>query len=124
LHTEREDWGAVILDAKRILAVNPLIPEPHRVLAEAGERSGNRDAAIRGLRTLTLMVPFDPADVHFRAARMLEQSGRLEEARKQVLLALEEAPRYREAHELLLAVLDELYQPRIPDPPPLPEDIE
>jgi len=124
LDSERGDWESVIVNAKRILAVNPLIPEPHRVLAVAGERSGNREAAISGLLTLSVMDPFDPADVHFRAAQMLQQAGRLEEAQKQVLLALEDAPRYREAHELLLSVIEQRDQPQYPPPPPFPEDRE
>lgn len=107
-YTEQEDWPAVIANVNRILSVNPLQPEPYRILAEAGERSGNHAAAIRGLKILTLMDPFDPADVHFRTARLYEKQGQLEEARKHVLYALEEAPRYREAHELLLSVIEQL----------------
>ena len=70
------------------------------------------------------MDPFDPADVHFRAARLLEAEGRIDEARKQLLLALEEAPRYREAHNLLLSVIEQSWQRRYPPPPPKPEEIE
>ncbi len=130
LHIQREDWNSVIVNADRILAVNPLIPEPYRLLAMAGERSGDRPAAIDGLQTLTLMDPFDPADIHFRVARMLKEEGRSDEARKQVLLALEEAPRYRDAHELLLSLIEAEassqnvesdVDPGIPEPPPLPE---
>ncbi len=107
-YTKQEDWPAVIANANRILSVNPLQPEPYRILAEAGERSGDIEAAIHGLKTLTLMDPFDPADVHYRTARLYEKQGQLEEASKHVLYALSEAPRYREAHELLLLVIEQM----------------
>ncbi len=107
-YTEQEDWPAVIANVNRILSVNPLQPEPYRILAEAGERSDDLEAAIRGLKTLALMDPFDPADVHYRTASLYKKQGQLEEARKHVLFALEEAPRYREAHKLLLLVIEQL----------------
>jgi hypothetical protein len=47
--------------------------------------------------------PADPAEIHFRLARLLHASGS-PEARRHVLLALEEAPRFRAAHELLLEI--------------------
>ena len=125
LHAEGEDWDSVIVNANRLLAVNPLLPDPHRFLAEAGEHAGDSPSAIVGLRALSRMNPFDPADIHFRAARLLQQTGQLDEARQQVLLALAEAPRYREAHELLLEVVDASSRKseakNYPEPPPLPE---
>ncbi|HUG18878.1 MAG TPA: tetratricopeptide repeat protein, partial [Planctomycetaceae bacterium] len=113
------------VNANRLLAVNPLLPDPHRFLAEAGEQAGDAEAAIVGLRALSRMNPFDPADIHYRAARLLHQTGQFDEARHQVLLALAEAPRYREAHELLLEVVDATSRRsdanKFPEPPPLPE---
>jgi hypothetical protein len=50
---------------------------------------------------LLLLDPPDPADVHFRLARLLEQTGD-PGAKREVLEALEEAPRFLEAHRLLL----------------------
>ena len=34
------DWPGVARNARRFLAVNPLVPTPHRQLARAAERSG------------------------------------------------------------------------------------
>ncbi|MCC9608005.1 tetratricopeptide repeat protein [Blastopirellula sp. JC732] len=122
LHAEQENWEAVTVNARRILAVNPLLPEPHRLLATAGEKSGDRDAAIDGLRAISLMDPFDPADVHYRAAKLLHEAGRSDEARKQVLLALEEAPRYRDAHQLLLQLVEAKEADSDEEPAPMKED--
>ncbi|WP_233216521.1 tetratricopeptide repeat protein [Blastopirellula marina] len=125
LHTDQENWQAVVVDAKRILAVNPLTPEPHQLLAQAGERLEDREVAIEGLQTLTRMDPYDPADVHYRVALLLQQTGKLDEARRHVLLALEEAPRYRDAHKLLLSLTQPSDAPLTSDSPaatnPVPE---
>jgi hypothetical protein len=95
------DWAAVVLNARRYLAVNPLIAPPYRFLAEAGEKVNDPHAAILACRALLQLEPSDPAEVHFRLARLLysiDDPG----ARRHVLEALEEAPGYREALRLLL----------------------
>ena len=56
---------------------------------------------------MLLFDPPDPADVHFRLARLLRQAGD-PAAKRQVLQALEEAPRFREAQRLLLDITGEL----------------
>jgi len=98
--------------AERLLAINPLIALPHRALAEAGVASGRSDQAITAYRKLLLLDPPDPVDVHFQLARLLEARGDSEnEAERQVLLALEEAPRYRDAQRLLLKIKDNMPKP-------------
>lgn len=97
-----KDWKGVALNAGRFLAVNPLGPQPYRFLARASEALGATGPAIEAYRKLLLLEPADPADVHFRLARLLHQNRDDATARRQVLEALEEAPRFREAHRLLL----------------------
>ncbi|MCH8921738.1 MAG: hypothetical protein IIA67_01175 [Planctomycetes bacterium] len=108
LAAAEKDWQAVKANAKRMLAVNPLFRAPHRRLAEAAEQTGDDARAIAGLRALLVMDPLDPADVHYRTAKLLHRSGDLPAARREVLMSLEEAPRYRAAHRLLLTVLEEI----------------
>jgi hypothetical protein len=60
------------------------------------------------------MKPADPADVHFKLGRLLHQRAD-PEAKRHVLLALEEAPRFRAAHELLLEIV--AASPRSPKSP-------
>lgn len=95
------DWPAAKTNAWRMLAVNPLVPQPHRYLAQASEMLGEAETAIRAWKTLLMLEPPDPAEAHFRLARLLHQSGDLA-AKRELLKALEEAPRFREAHRLLL----------------------
>jgi tetratricopeptide (TPR) repeat protein len=94
------DLEIVYENARRSLAVNPLLPQPHRHLAVAAEKLGHDGEAIGANRTLLRLDPPDPADVHFRLARLLHKKGDAE-ARREVLKALEEAPRFRDAHKLL-----------------------
>jgi tetratricopeptide (TPR) repeat protein len=86
-----------------LLAVNPLIPAPYAALGEAGAASGKTSDAIEAYRKLLLLDPPDPAEAHFQLARLLHaQGGSDPEARREVLKALEEAPRFRDAQRLLL----------------------
>ena len=108
LAAAEKDWEAVKTNAQRMLAVNPLLRAPHRHLAEAAEQTGDDARAIAGLRALLVMDPLDPADVHYRTAKLLHRTGDLPAARREVLMSLEESPRYRAAHRLLLTVLEDI----------------
>jgi hypothetical protein len=61
--------------------------------------------AIRSFQTVLKLDPPDRADVHYRLARLF-QKQKDPEARRQVLLALEEAPRFRAAHALFLQIAE------------------
>src|SRR5256884_1366190 len=98
-----KDWPAVAQNAERFLAVNPLLPQPYRYHARASAASGKISAAIPSYQKLLLLDPPDPAEVHFRLAQLLRQTGD-PAAKRQVLQALEEAPRFREALRLLLEI--------------------
>lgn len=104
----RQDWPAVTKYAQLLLAVNPLIATPYTALAEAGAASGQNDLAIDANRKLLLLNPPDTVKVHFQLARLLHARGDSEkEAKRQVLQALEDAPRYRDAQQLLLEIEDQ-----------------
>jgi tetratricopeptide (TPR) repeat protein len=118
-----KDWAAVVQNAERFLAVNPLVAPPYRFLARAAEQTGANQTAIEANRALLELDPSDPAEVHFQLARALYRAKETE-ARRQVLMALEEAPRYREALQLLLKINEEMPPPKpaavAPAPPNLP----
>ena len=98
---DASDWQTAKTNAERYLAVNPLVAPPHRHLAHANEALGNKDEALREWRKLLLLDPPDPAEAHFRVAVLMNEKGE-PDARRHLLQALEEAPRFREAHRLLL----------------------
>jgi tetratricopeptide (TPR) repeat protein len=103
LASQTKDWREVARNAERYLAVNPLVAQPHRFLADAAEQLEDDPAGIGAYRALLELDPPDPAEVHFRLARLLHRRGD-PAARRHVLQALEEAPRHRAALELLLKI--------------------
>ena len=114
LETAAGQWGSVLTNAQRYLSVNPLVPLPYRHLAAAAEKVGQAETAIQACRALLLLDPPDPAGTHFQMARLLHQKGD-PTAHRHLLQALEEAPRYRDAHRLLLEM-----NGSNPAPPPAP----
>jgi tetratricopeptide (TPR) repeat protein len=100
-----KDWAASAKYANQLLAVNPLIAAPYAALAQAEDALGDYEQAISAYRRLLLLDPADPAEVHYQLARLLHARGHAEsEAKRHVLQALEEAPRFREAQRLLLQI--------------------
>jgi len=110
LCTEERDWKELGLAAERLLAIQPLLKAPHRSLIEAMEKLGTSARGMQAYRALLVMDPIDPADLHFRLARLLRGQGKLKEARRNLLQALEEAPRFRDAHRELLALVRQMEQ--------------
>lgn len=105
-----EQWSQVEENAQRYLAVNPLVEMPHRKLATAAEMLGKIPAAIEAYRAALHFKPVDPAETHFRLASLIfaetksAQGTEIDSAKRHVLKSLEEAPRYRKAQRLLLAI--------------------
>lgn len=97
-----KDWPTVARNAERYLAVNPLVPPPYRYLAQAAAATSNDSGAVVAWRTLLQLDVPERADGHYQLAQLLHKRGDDDEARRHVLLALEETPRYRAALQLLL----------------------
>jgi Peptidase MA superfamily len=105
LSEARKDWRDVIKYSQRLLQINPLLSAPYAALAKAGAAYGANDVAIDANRKLLLLDPADIANVHFQLAQLLHSRGDAEtEAKRHVLQALEEAPRFRDAQRLLLQI--------------------
>jgi len=113
-----QNWSNVLQNTERYLAVNPLRPLPYHFLAQASDHLGRPADGIAAYRALLQLTPPDPADVHFQLAQLLFRVGDLQ-ARRQVLQALEEAPRYQAALQLLLRINHEM-PPAKTDPSPAP----
>ncbi len=101
LAAERKDWPTVSATGQRALAVNPLSPQPWRLLAQAALAAKDHALGARANRVLLQMDPPDPAQVHFELATHLHALNDAS-AKRHALMALEEAPRFRAAQELLL----------------------
>ncbi len=112
LSEAQTNWPDVTKYSGSFLAINPLVILPYRAMAEAGIATGNDGQAIMACRKWLWLDPPDPAAVHFQLARLLHKSGGAEtESKRQVLEALEETPRFRDAQRLLLEIENKSPQP-------------
>jgi tetratricopeptide (TPR) repeat protein len=101
LATGSGDWPTVVLNAQRSIAVNPLVATPYQFLANASKHLDNLEQSIVANRALVQLDPPNAAEVHFELGQALYRAGD-PDAKRNVLQALEEAPRYRAALALLL----------------------
>jgi cellulose synthase operon protein C len=89
---------------KTLKALNYIYPEDediHRKLGSLLLDSGDVNGAIREDQAALVLQPSD-ATSHFELARALRAAHRLGEAKDQVLMALESAPDFKPAQQLLL----------------------
>ena len=84
--------------------VDPFERDLHARLAGSYEEAGEWTAAIRERRALLALDPADRAEAYYRLANALHRAGRTGEARDAVLRALEIAPNYEAALDLLLEI--------------------
>ncbi len=90
-------------EALRDLAhVHPYAIGDHERLATLMEAAGDLEGAATARRAVIALRPVDRAAAHYQLARVLHLKGDPAEARRAVLAALEIAPNYEEALELLL----------------------
>lgn len=97
---EQDDPPNVLRWANAWIAIKPMAIEPWRALFAIHARFQYRDAAIAAGKTLLTLDPPEIAQVHYTLALQFLRSDP-ETARRHTLMALEEAPRFRSAYELL-----------------------
>ncbi len=101
LYQTSENWPAVYQAAQNASAINPLIQETQQALAKACIQLKRPEEAIYAYRAILVLNPHNKAEAHYQLARLLRQNN-LPQAKRHTLIALEEAPRFRAAHQLLL----------------------
>jgi hypothetical protein len=126
------EWDLSRKYAERWLAVSPLQPAPHRIAATAAEHLNDEGLAISSYQAVLLLNPVDIADLHLKLATAFQRTGDLTTAKQHALLAVEEAPRFRAGHHLLLQIVRQLEPPKThpnegtadrPAAPALPETV-
>ncbi len=96
-----DDAGAA--DALRDLAhIHPYEIDDHERLAALMETTGDLGGAVLARRAVVALGPVDLAAAHYELARTLHLNGESAAARRAVLAALEIAPNFEAALELLL----------------------
>jgi tetratricopeptide (TPR) repeat protein len=106
LAQEQQQWDQTLNYAEKILAIQPLLPGVHVVIATAADELNRPEQVAGALRALRSMDPVDPAAIDYRLAKALVELEQYDEAKHHVLMALDEAPRYRDAHRLLLQIVE------------------
>ena len=106
LCVQQKDWTAAVAAGHMALAVDPAKATVLRQLADSAENVSNFAMAAECLRGLLELEASQAPAWRLRIARLV-QAENPREARRQLLLALEEAPRFRAAHRLLLELGEE-----------------
>jgi tetratricopeptide (TPR) repeat protein len=89
---------------ERAVWIYPYEMDPHMKLAELAGAAGKHDQAVRERRAVVALGPTDLASAQYELARALLAAGQVDAARTEVLRALEAAPGYEEAQQLLLQI--------------------
>ena len=103
---EKKDWQQVVRYGEKAMAVYPMLAQLHWQLGRANEELGRDNQAIESYKRLLLLDPADPAEVNYRLGRLLLAKDPAA-AKRHVLMALAEAPRFRDGHRLLLKIIED-----------------
>jgi tetratricopeptide (TPR) repeat protein len=91
---------------QRIAAIDPFDPEAHTMLGRFALARGDADTASREFRAVLELGPVDKAAAFTDLGESYFKGGKRAEAKRQVVKALEIAPGYERAQDLLLKLVD------------------
>ncbi|QDT27134.1 Anaphase-promoting complex, cyclosome, subunit 3 [Gimesia panareensis] len=100
-YQDQGNWSAVYQTVRKAHAVNPLNQETQQALATACIKLDRRQEAIQAYQAILALEPHNKAEAHYQLARLLQKENQ-QQAKRHTLIALEQAPRFRAAHLLLL----------------------
>ena len=91
---------------ERLIEIDPFDPISHQVLGRMAVKDGRTALATRELTVALALDPVDRVAAHTDLAESLFLSRNFDEAKRQVMAALEIAPSYERAQELLLEIIE------------------
>ena len=91
---------------QRIVQIDPFDAEANAAVGRAAMQMNQPADAVRAFRAVVALKPVDPAMAYTDLAESYFKSGNRAEARKQTLAALEIAPSYERAQDLLLKIAE------------------
>jgi tetratricopeptide (TPR) repeat protein len=91
---------------ERIVALDPYDGEARSALGRVAMQRNDAEFAAREFRTVLALKPIDPAVTHTDLAESYLKAGKRDDAKRQALAALEIAPSYARAQDLLLQLTD------------------
>jgi Flp pilus assembly protein TadD len=92
--------AAAALD--RAMYISPYDAAQHVRLATLFARTGNKSGAVRERQAVVALAPVDRAEALYQLALAYYENGDTQAARREVLRALEDAPNFEKAQDLLL----------------------
>jgi tetratricopeptide (TPR) repeat protein len=92
--------------AERVLTLDPFDGAAHGEVGRAALAAGDLPAAIAAFERSLALKPADPVTQRTDLAEAYLKAGRPDDARRQAIMALELAPRFERAQEILLQVVD------------------
>jgi len=105
---ERGDLPRADYYIARALAVNPYKLDVHRTAAALADAGGNTADAVREHQILVNLDVNDPVEARTNLAQAYLSNGQSQEARQNILRALEVAPTYQRAQRVLLESVESL----------------
>jgi tetratricopeptide (TPR) repeat protein len=102
MYRARKDWKPAIRLLEAVSYINPYDADTQRALGECAAAAGDWAMAAAAYQVLLALNPPDPVGAHYGLAEAWLALGRKPEARKEVLRALELAPTFGPAQQLLL----------------------
>jgi tetratricopeptide (TPR) repeat protein len=91
---------------QRVVAIDPFDSPSHSTLGRMALDAGHAPDAVRNFRVALAAGPVNRASAHADLAEALLQTGNRTEARREALAALEIAPTYERAQDILLKLVD------------------
>ena len=107
LAEEADDERLMAVAYDRVVGIDPFDPVPHVALGRMALARGDADTAALEFTVALAAGPVDRVSAWSDLAESHLLGGRLDEARRAALAALEMAPTYERAQELLLRVVEE-----------------
>ncbi len=89
-----------------IIEIDPFTVLPHQALGRLAMARGDHDVAAREFEVSLAIGPLDRVATHVDLAESFLAGGRPDEAKREVIAALEIAPTYERAQELLLRLVE------------------
>ncbi len=91
---------------ERVIEIDPFDPIPHQALGRFAMADGRHDVATLEFEVALALGPVDRVGAHSDLAENLIASGEYDAAKRQAMAALEIAPTYERAQELLLQAVE------------------
>jgi tetratricopeptide (TPR) repeat protein len=96
------DSAGALQTLDRLMYLAPFDMPSHERLAVLAARAGDRPRAVRERRAVLAMGPVDAAEARYQLALAYFEAGDTTNARRELLRALEDAPNFEKAQQLLL----------------------